>query len=41
MVIVIVLTIYENGGNAGVLGASFSCAFFGARGSSAGNNGAR
>ena len=25
MAIVIVLTIYKNGGNAGVLGASFSC----------------
>ena len=37
----IVFTIYKNGGNAGVLGASFSCAVFGVRGSSAGNNGAR
>ena len=37
----IVFTISENGGNAGVLGASFSCALFGVRGSSAGNNGAR
>ena len=34
MVIVIVFTIYKNGGNAGVLGASFSCAVFGVRGSS-------
>ena len=34
MAIVIVFTIYKNGGNAGVLGASFSCAFFGVRGSS-------
>ena len=37
----IVFTIYENGGNAGVLGASFSCALFGVRGSSGGNAGAR
>ena len=37
----IVFTIYENGGNAGVFGASFSCAVFGVRGSSGGNNGAR
>ena len=37
----IVFTIYENGGNAGVLGASFSCALFGVRGSSGGDAGAR
>ena len=37
----IVFTIYKNGGNAGVLGASFSCAVFGVRGSSGGNSGAR
>ena len=37
----IVFTIYRNGGNAGVLGASFSCAVFGVRGSSGGNAGAR
>ena len=37
----IVFTIYKNGGNAGVLGASFSCALFGVRGGSGGNNGAR
>ena len=36
----IVFTIYKNGGNAGVLGASFSCAVFGARGSSGVNAGA-
>ena len=30
----IVFTIYKNGGNAGVLGASFSCVVFGVRGSS-------
>ena len=36
----IVFTIYKNGGNAGVLGASFSCAVFGVCGSSCGNNGA-
>ena len=41
MAIVIVFTIYENGGNAGVLGASFSCAVFGVRGGTGGNNGAR
>ena len=35
----IVFTIYKNGGNAGVFGASFSCALFGVRGSSAGNAG--
>ena len=40
MAIVIVFTIYKNGGNAGVLGASFSCAMFGVRGSSGGNAGA-
>ena len=40
MVIVIVFTIYKNGGNAGVLGASFSCAVFVVSGSSGGNNGA-
>ena len=40
MAIVIVLTIHKNGGNAGVLGASFSCAVFGVRGSSGGNAGA-
>ena len=34
MVIVIVFTIYKNGGNAGVLGASFSCEVFGVRGGS-------
>ena len=37
----IVFTIYKNGGNSGVFGASFSCALFGARGSSAVNAGAR
>ena len=36
----IVFTIYENGGNAGVLGASFSCAVFGVQGGSGGNDGA-
>ena len=36
----IVFTIYKNGGNAGVLGASFSCAVFGVRGGSGGNAGA-
>ena len=40
MAIVIVFTIYENGGNAGVLGASFSCAVFGVRCSSGVNAGA-
>ena len=35
----IVFTIYKNGGNAGVLGASFSCAVFGVRGGSVGNAG--
>ena len=35
----IVFTIYKNGGNAGALGASFSCAVFGVRGSSGGNAG--
>ena len=37
MAIVIVFTIYKNGGNAGVLGASFSCAMFGVRSGSVGN----
>ena len=37
----IVFTIYKNGGNTCVLGASFSCAVFGARGSSGVNLGAR
>ena len=37
MVIVIVFTIYKNGGNSGVFGASFSCAVFGVRGGSGGN----
>ena len=37
----IVFTIYKNGGNAGVLGASFSCAVFGVRGTSGVNSGAR
>ena len=37
----IVFTIYKNGGNAGVLGASFSCALFGVRGSSGVNAGTR
>lgn len=37
----IVFTIYKNGGNVGVLGASFSCALFGVRGSSGGDSGAR
>ena len=41
----IVFTIYKNGGNAGVFGASFSCAFLVAvdrdRRGSGGNNGAR
>ena len=37
----IVFTIYKNGGNAGVLGASFSCALFVARGSSGGDSGAQ
>ena len=41
MAIVIVLTICKNGGNAGSLGASFSCAMFGVRGSSGVNAGAR
>ena len=41
MVIVIVFTIYKNGGNAGVLGASFGCALFGVRGSSGVNAGAQ
>ena len=36
----IVFTIYKNGGNAGVLGASFSCALFGVRGSSGDDSGA-
>ena len=36
----IVFTIYKNGGNAGVLGASFGCAVFCVRGSSGGNAGA-
>ena len=36
----IVFTIYKNGGNAGVLGASFNCAVFGVRGSSGVNAGA-
>ena len=36
----IVFTIYKNGLNAGVLGASFSCAVFGVRGSSVGDAGA-
>ena len=36
----IVLTIYKNGGNAGVLGASFSCAVFCVRGGSGVNAGA-
>ena len=35
----IVFTIYKNGGNAGVLGASFSCAVFGVLGSSGVNAG--
>ena len=34
MVIVIVFTIYKNGANAGVLGASFGCALFGVSGGS-------
>ena len=37
----IIFTIYKNGGNAWALDASFSCAVFGARGSSGGNNVAR
>ena len=37
----IIFTIYKNGGNTGVLGASFSCALFGVCGSSGGNSGAR
>lgn len=37
----IVFTIYKNGGNAGVFGASFSCYVFVACGSSSRNNGAR
>ena len=37
----IVFTIYENGGNAGAFGASFSCAVFGVRCGSDGNNGAQ
>ena len=41
MVIVIVFTIYKNGGNAGALGASFSCAVFGVRGSAGVNAAAR
>ena len=41
MAIVIVFTIYKNGGNAGALGASFGCTVFGVRGGSVGNNGAR
>ena len=40
MAIVIVFTIYKNGGNAGVLGASFGCAVFSVRGSSGVNAGA-
>ena len=40
MVIVIVFTIYKNGGNAGYLGASFGCAVFGVRGGSGVNAGA-
>ena len=36
----IVFTIYKNGGNAGVLGTSFSCAVFCVRGSSGVNAGA-
>ena len=36
----IVFTIYKNGGNAGVLGASFGCAVFGVRCSSGGNEAA-
>ena len=40
MAIVIVFTICKNGGNSGVLCASFSCAVFGVRGSSDGNAGA-
>ena len=36
----IVFTIYKNGGNAGVLGASFSCALFGVRGGSVADSGA-
>ena len=35
----IVFTIYENGGNTGVLGASFSCALFGVQDSSGVNAG--
>ena len=35
----IVFTIYKNGGNSGVLGASFGCAVFGVRGSSGVNAG--
>ena len=41
MAIVIVFTIYKNGGNAGVLGASFSCAVFGVRGGPGVNAAAR
>ena len=37
----IVFTIYKNGGNAEDLGASFSCALFGVRGSLGVNAGAR
>ena len=40
MAIVIVFTVYKNGGNAGVFGASFSCALFGVRGGSGVNSGA-
>ena len=36
----IVFTIYKNGGNAGVLGASFGSAVFGVRCSSGGNEAA-
>ena len=35
----IVFTIYKNGGNAGVLGASFSCVVFGVRSGSGVNAG--
>ena len=37
----IFFTIYRNGGNTGVLGASFSCAVFGVRGGSCDDSGAR
>ena len=37
----IVFMIYENGGNSGVFGASFSCVLFCVRGSSGVNAGAR